>query len=393
MREVVTDPGKYASLPAFLGAWLYREWRRRQAADLITWRKPTDGELEPGCTALVGMCHHLPAVLLANLSCLGRNRWEELHEVIVVVDSVRGCLPTGLEDRAAAAAGDLDVRFFYYSDEQARRADRIKLPYLYSWLSWAIAMKQCRTRTALLHDYDALILNGRMRHRYDAFMASGARMQGIRWYEGNGIIPEDRLATTFEAFVDVSWVRQYPPIRMFNKIARHRGRSVDFDTLLEMQANCTETCERTLEPMATDSLIHPSQMIHQFTMARRYPGAALPVFSLPMVPFLAWVGGDSDALRDANRRITEANGKLVSFFEGVDVNFANLKVSEVAWALKQMLFACEALGIKPGPDLYAYGSNLYALTDCTEGAVWKGDFTRIQRMWITDMNASHDEVG
>ena len=41
--------------------------------------------------------------------------------------------------------------------------------------------------------------------RYREFVESGVFVQGIRWYQNNGIRPEDRLATTFEAFIDVPW--------------------------------------------------------------------------------------------------------------------------------------------------------------------------------------------
>jgi hypothetical protein len=207
-------------------------------------------------------------------------------------------------------------------------------------------------------------------------------MQGIRWYSGNGVLPEDRLATTFEAFVDVTWVRQFAPIMMFNQVGRIGERTVDFDTLLEMQARFAEEDERSVVPMPEESLVHPSQMIHQFTMVRRLPGAALPVFSLPMIPFLEWLSGVPDAIVRASDRIDRARDRIVPLWDGIEVNFALLSTASVDWCLKQMLMICEARGVDPGRSLYDYGVRLYRLCGAAQAEVWKGDFRPDQRRWI-----------
>ena len=374
--------GKFSSYPRFFVSRLHRDWRRRGLGDIVSWDTVKERELAPGCTALVGMSHRMPHVLLANLACLAENAADTLQEAIVVVDSVEGCLPPDLEARAQEVSRNLPVRFFYYSEHQSQRADRIALPYLYSWLSWSIAISHCRTKTILLHDYDALILDDALDRRYRNFLKSNTLVQGIRWYNGSGLVPEDRLATTFEAFIDLEWLRAYPPIRLFNRIAWKDGRTVDYDTLLDLQANEAAVSQRAIEPMSSDSLMHPSQMVHQYTMARRTPGAAMPVGSLPMVPFFEWLGGRVDALDDATARVVGASGRSVKFFEDLEVNFSLLGVPQVDWCLKQMLQACLSLGRDPGPSLYKYGKALYRLVDSRPEEVWRGDFTPAQRAWI-----------
>jgi hypothetical protein len=225
--------GKYRSWPQLLAAWGYRQWIRTRIARAIRWSP--SGADEPGCTALIGMCHRLPDVLLGNLRCLDAASWPELREAIVVVDSVKGCLPPGLEDAARKLCTRFEVKFLYYDEAQARLTERLRLPYVFSWLSWSIALSHCRTRTALLHDYDALVLDESLARRYRSFAASGAAMQGIAWYSLNGVVPADHLATTFEAFLDVPWVRGFPPLAMFNQVGLREGRSRDYDTLLELQ--------------------------------------------------------------------------------------------------------------------------------------------------------------
>ena len=378
----MTRTGKYPDPLRYAAARLHRSLRRRQVAGLVSWDAVEAGALRPGCTALIGMCHQLPHVLIGNLACLSAHAGSALDEVIVVVDSVRGCLPEGLEARATAAAAPLRLRFLYYSDAQARSADRIRLPYLYAWLSWSIALAACETRTALLHDYDAFILDDTLARRLHGFTASGAAIEGIRWYASNGIRPEDRLATTFEAILDVAWLRSFPPVMLFNQVGRIGARRVDFDILLDIQANHLAPERRQIAPMGAGSLVHPSQMVHQFTMARRAPGAALPVFSLPMIPFLEWLGGVPAAIETATARITAARDRTLPFFDGLAVNFTELRTAEVDWCLKQMLQICEARGIDPGRPLHAYGAALYRLAETPPEDVWAGDFTPGQRRWI-----------
>src|SRR5688500_18814801 len=193
--------GKYDSWPRFLSAYAYRQWVRFRLRDTVSW--PSEAPSQPGCSALIGMCHRLPDVLIGNLTCLNAVAWPALKEVIVVVDSTRGCLPKGLEDAARQVASNVRLRFAYYTAEQAKLTEEIRLPYVFSWLSWSIAVSMCQTQHALLQDYDALILNDNLARRYDKFADGGAVIQGIRWYVGNGIEEGDHLATTFETFFDV----------------------------------------------------------------------------------------------------------------------------------------------------------------------------------------------
>jgi hypothetical protein len=338
---------------------------------------------QPGCTAVIGMCHRLPDVLLANLRCLADVKWPELREVIVVVDAVAGCLPADIERTARASFPGIDVRFHYYSEAQAKLTEQLRLPYVFSWLSWAIALSHTRTRAALLHDYDALILDNSLQARYREFERTRAAIQGIRWYDGNGVKAVDRLATTFEAFLDVAWLRTFQPIEMFNQIGIVQGISRDYDTLLDIQHRHTPSARRAMVGMDEASLVHPSQMIHQYTMFRKQPGADLPSFSIPMIPFFAFLSGRLDALPAATARLRQARSRVLDFLgDGTLVSFARLDTGSVDWALKQMVRVCVHRNIPPFGDVYDYGAALYTLAGARESKLWSGDFTIEQRQWI-----------
>lgn len=373
--------GKYSSWVRLAAAWGARFRVVHRLRGVVDWEPLSHPK--PGCTALIGMCHRLPDVLLANLRCLAAARWPALTKAIVVVDSTRGSLPDDLVTKAGQVSEGFEVSFSYYSEAQARLAEELKLPYVFSWLSWCIAIAQCETTHALIHDYDALVFRDSLKRRYQTFVQSGADVQGIRWYSGNGIVPEDRLATTFEAFASVPWMRARPPLALFNRIGYRRGRSVDYDTLLWLQDVRTPLSRRTISEMREDELVHPSQMIHQYTMFRRSPGKALPCFSMPMIPFFDFLSGKQAALRNATRRLRLAKGRVVDLFgDGTLVNLSMLTRPEVDWALKQMVAAALLLDISPFRDLHDYGRSLYETIEAQTREVWEGDFTPPQRDWI-----------
>jgi hypothetical protein len=82
----------------------------------------------------------------------------------------------------------------------------------------------------LIQDYDALLLSKEaMEKRYRAFIESGAKIQGIKWFTWTGLRAEDHLATTFETFVDVNWIRSFPPVMGYHKEGRLNGRRVGYD--------------------------------------------------------------------------------------------------------------------------------------------------------------------
>lgn len=377
--------GKYNNVLAYELARVRRASIRRRIRNLVAWDPTPKSSLEPGCTALVGMSSLMPDVLLGNLTCLNDNAWPDLKEVCVVVDSTRGCLPDGYEQSVASTCNRFRVRFCYYNDEQARVSRAIRLPYVYCWLSWCIGIASCQTRTILLHDYDALILNDALARRHASFVASGSVVQGIQWYNvpANGIDHGDCLATTFEAFVDTAWVRSFPPIRLFNVIKRRGKRSLDYDILLDVQHNEIPAEQRSIEPMSQDDLVHPSQMVHQFTMFQRHPGGELPSFSIPMIPFFESLTVGPPAIERAVDQIKNRSSLSFPFLRGdLQINFSKLKAADVDWCLKQMVQASVRRKLPPSRELYRYGQALHEMIGTPPEQIWLGDFTDEPRVWI-----------
>ncbi len=373
--------GKYKNWLIYELALLRREHLREKPSQLIQWEPlhhPQDG-----CTAIVGMCSRLPDILFVNIRCLAKFRWAELKHVLIAVDCTEDSFQHRIESQVIAEHPELDIRFLYYSPAQSAMADSCNLPFVYSWLSWCIALKHTTTAHVLIHDYDALVLGPALEERYKIFADSPAKVQGIAWYQSNGVEVADRLATTFEAFVDAQWLRASPPLSLFNKIRVIGGRSIDFDTTLDLQYRLLTAEQRTIVPMGQDDLVHPSQMIHQYTMFRRFPAARLPCFSVPMIPFFTYLGGRTEAIDHATRALSAGACRDLDLLnDGTRINLSKLDIPQVDWLLKQIVQACLALLPEPDHRIYEYGLALYRAIGTPAEQVWRGDFTLPQRRWI-----------
>jgi hypothetical protein len=380
--------GKYRNFAVYGLAFCRREFLRKKLSTLVSWQNQT--ELTAGCTIVIGMPRLLSGVLNANLRCLNDLSIPSPTKVVVVVDGELGCLPAEFERSVQLKYARLDIVFHFYSKNQCEIAESLKLPYVYAWLSWCIGISKVSTKYFLIHDFDALVFEKGLETRYAALLSTKAKLQGVFWYEGNGIRSEDKLLTTFELLVKTDWVRSFHPIDLFNKVAYTKGRSVDFDILLELQERHLEHADRSFSPMAMNELIHPSQMIHQFTVCRKFPGEPLPCFSLINIPLFLFFGGNLDAVSHATTAIRsrDSPSKSIHLIEGGPLmNFTLLLPEHVDWSLEQMITACKNLRIAPRSDVIEYGEALYDLVGADKPQRWGKSLSKV-RDWFSSEKAS-----
>ncbi len=367
--------------PKYVLAYGYRELLRARLARVVSWRKLD--RLEPGCTIVLGLCSKLPQVLMANLECLEKALWPEFKELIIAVDSKEGVLEPEYINAVLTRYSKLKPRFIYYNEEQYRLAEAYKLPWVYCWLSWVVAMNESVTEHVLIHDYDALILSNILEKRYRRFVQEKSMMQGVWWYWTHGIVESDRLAATFEAFVDMAWVRKYHPVRMINQVGTIKGRRVDFDILTEMQAHTTQESQRGIYSMGYEDMAHPTQMIHQYTVFRKAPGSKNYSASLIMIPFFQYLSGNKDVLRNTIRNVQAHPDKVFELLgDGVLMNFELMMPIHVDEMMKLMVQTCVKLGIAPFKELVDYGDAFYTLIGVPQSERWVHEFDTKQRDWI-----------
>lgn len=308
-----------------------RAGMRTAIAPLVTWQ-PME-HLEDGYTVLIGCVFRLQSMIPANLRMLSRQQAPNCREILLCIDCERHEVAPDFEARVQQAAGRIPVRCVYYTPAQRRVTRAIDWGWVYAWLNWSLGIANTRTRYAMLHDFDALLLDpNALEARYRAIVETGVEYLGMDYYSGLGVLPQDRLVKTFELMFDCAFVRRsFRPIQLFNTMARLPGRRIEYDTFLNAQATAGRTA---VLPIDQTEMVHPSQMICQyvdFTAGRqRIPPATN---NLLMIPFYEYLGGDDSLMRQLTGQLRGDGGSATLWGRQLDVS--RLSQAHAAWIRKQ----------------------------------------------------------
>jgi hypothetical protein len=324
--------GKYTNPLKYHAVRLQRFLLRRYLARLSRWEPMMDPQ--EGYSLCIGGSAPLAAILAANLELLSRQDLAHCRRIFIVFDHPRDQLPLPIEEQMRQRHPGLPLEFLYYTPAETRVFRRIGFPGCYSWFSWHKAIARCRTRYAILHDFDALLLKPTLlEERYCFIREQQAHWCGIRWYTGNGVLADDSLATTFEMILDAFFVRQrFHPIDAFNHVTIHNGRTVDFDTFLDCQARAGKS---VVLPIAEQEMVHPSQVVHQFTELTHRRHYIPPEHNnLLMIPYFLHLAGQGDLLAQTRRGLETMLDQTLPFF-GRPMNLSRLSATHARWLRKQ----------------------------------------------------------
>lgn len=320
--------GKYPNWLAYQAARLKRAPIVSQLRDIVSW----DPLIEPeeGYTVVIGCMAALPDVAVTNLNLMRRMNIPSAKEVILVFDRPEHKMPEGLVDRIEEARGEMPVRILNYTEKQHAVAERIKWGWVYAWMSWSKGIGASTTRHVLLHDLDAMPVNPDFfERRYELARDSGKAFFGIRWYKGNGVVPEDELTTTFEMVLDAQVMRaKTKPIHGFNTIRKLDKRACDLDTFLYSQLIVGNSGQA---PINEGDMVHPSQMICQYTdMVAGRNSAPMPKTNLPLMPAYMHLGGHSEPIKDITRHLEDSGDARLPFM-GKTLDVSRLTSHHWVW--------------------------------------------------------------
>lgn len=321
---------------------------------------------EPGYAVIVGCVGTLPEVLNANLAMIARQQRTHLSEVILVFDCPRASLSPDFETTLRQRHPELPLRFLYYTRAQALLLRTIRWAWCYSWLSWCIGIAACRARYALLHDLDALLLRSDLLEgRYEAIRRHDCEYLGVKFYSGNGIVTDDRLAVTFELMFDVPHVRRtFRPTDLFNRTTWLGDRRVEFDTFLHAQTRSGRSAAEPIDPL---HMVHPSQVFCQYTAFRHQSNYVPPEKNnLLMLPYLYYLGGEMNVLREHTEAMRRSpDGRAALFGQPLDIS--ELSHSHVDWLVEQTRRVETAVVGEVRADVADYFTALRALMDRRDG--------------------------
>jgi hypothetical protein len=329
---------------------LRREIMRAILCGAVHW-SPQKNPLE-GYTLIIGCNARLLPLAAANLALLDRQHRNNLHEIILVIDSP---WTEALEQQVKTAIKPyqhLPLRVLYYTNAQGRRAKLSRTAWAYSWMSWSLGIAASQTRYVMLHDLDAMLIEPSiLEHRYDTIRQRGDQYLGHRFYQAMGLYESDRVAATYELMFDAAYVRQhFKPIDLFNHVTVTEGRYIHYDTFLWAQH---QHGSASILPIPEDDMVHPSQMICQFTELVDHGRQPARQPNLPMLPYFYYLGGEPQWLADWTRRLAETERPSLPLV-GRELDLTPMTAAHAAWLRKQAYRLETTLVGQPRPEVVAY---------------------------------------
>jgi len=329
-------------------------------ARLARWT-PLD-EPRDGYTVIIGCNSRLPGLLMANLRMLTMQDRTGLDRIFAVIDRPESEVGSRIYSLVREEFPNLPVDLLYYSPTQSRVTRAMRWAWVYSWLSWSIGLAATRTRYVLLHDLDSmLIASSLLRRRYETIVSRGHEYLGTAFYEGNGVIQEDGVVKTYELILDAAYFRsRFRPIDAFNHVTDEGGRCVDWDTFLWAQK---QGGQRSVLPIPEQDMVHPSQMICQFTQLLDAGVQPSRQSNLYMLPYFEYIGGLRAPMLNLTRHLRQAGDKKVPFY-GVTLRTCGLSVEHAAWLRKQAYRLEQAVRGSVRPDVKAYFDAVAWIAEC-----------------------------
>lgn len=331
--------------------------------NLVSWQSETS--VSDGYTVVIACMKDLAPVAVANLRLCAASHDSRMREIILVFDCPVEQIPQLVKDTRNQCSGSALISLVGYNKRQYSVAKRIHWGWVYSWLSWCLAIRHVQTRAVIIHDLDAIPLSEDLfRKIYDNWLAAGAEFCGIRRYEGNGVCGEMELVATFELAIDTEYIRStYSPYDLFNKLRVVDNRIVDFDTMLFAQW-CSP--RRALREIDESQLVHPSQLICQYTEFV----AGRTIFrkrrhALPVLLYFMYLGGDPEPMLAATAYLRCVTSTQIPAF-GRQVCIDGITPEGWAWMEKQIRRV----------EQYVYGATRAEVTSYLQGMMERSGESR-----------------
>ncbi len=317
---------------------------------MLRWQ-PLDAPVY-GYSIILGVPWGLRHLLPVNLRFVARTDLTDLVKLYIVFDRTQRPGAEDLIRDVHQSFAQLPIEFLFHPPVAGKIVERINVSTYYNSMNCVTALSQCRTKYALLHDFDLYPLEpGYFREVVQAMQQRGLRFCGLEYTLFDGLTEEDRLIGTWCLGMDVEWLRaNHRPIDCFQRIARLDGRLIQLDPFSYLQ---TKTSERDLvKTLDGRACCHVGNLCGTYI---RYKTGRKPdfVWRLHYLWYLESLSGYDDRLSEvmeAMQRATSGNLRLGPFetdFSRTHVGCANV-LREKLEQMEKALFG----GVRP--EVHAY---------------------------------------
>jgi len=315
-----------------LKARLGREAVKWALARFLRWSPVEDPE--PGYTIILGVPWDLRHLLPVNLRFVSQTDLDECYRIHVVFDRCGRPGAQQLIEDCRASFPKLPLRFSFYPTAAGRIIERVNVSTFYNSMNTTLALGECRTRYAILHDFDLYpLVPDYFRAVVEAMRERDLRFCGLEYTFFEHLTEEDRLLGTWCLGIDVPWLRQtQQPIDCFHRVARVNGRLVSLDPFSWVQMR---TARRDLvRSLDGSACCHVNNLCSTYLRFVNRQWARI-VWRLHYVWYLEKLAGDGRHFELALQTMEEAQGPVLDIdsydvdFNGTDPTCANVLRDEL----------------------------------------------------------------
>jgi len=313
-------------MPFLDTAKIKREAIKALLRPLVRWR-PLRHPL-PGFSLIIGVPWALRHVLAANLRFVRKMDLTGLHHIHIVFDRTTKPGADAFMSEIRETFPSLPLQFQFHPWHAGSIVRAVNRSQFYASLNWVLGLQVCRTRYAIIHDFDLYPTDPNMfraivralEERHLRFSGTEIRMDK-EWY---GIIDPPTIGSC-ELGIDVSWLRENShPVDCFHRIKTIRGTRCRLDIFNYVQL-------RTPARALADNLGHHSyaHVVNLCSTYLRFTTGYMPASVAWRLPFL-WYLEDLSAQDDKLRPVTQAMDRAQSAtldIHGLRVDFSGEHVT------------------------------------------------------------------
>ena len=206
-------------------------------APLLRWPRPSKLEPDAGYSVVIGAPWDLRHLLPVNLRFVHRTDRRELHRIHVVFDRRPKEGAQSFIEHVRSEFPDMPLSFRFYPPISGWVTERIGVSTFFNSMNTILALGECTTRYAILHDFDLYPLRvDYFQQIYEKLRNERLHFAGAERTYFGGLTDQDNILGTWGLGIDASWLRErYSPISCFHRTIRMDTRTVEVDPYSAIQ--------------------------------------------------------------------------------------------------------------------------------------------------------------
>lgn len=329
---------------------LGRESVKTLLRGILRW--PPLSNPKPGFSIVLGTPWDLRHLLSVNLQFVARTDTRNLHRIHIVFDRRPRAGADAFIEGIRKAFPDLPLTFRFYPPLSGRLVERVNVSTFYNSLNTVLALRECETQYAILHDFDLYPLTpDYFTGIVEAMASRNLHFSGRELTLFDGLTERDAIIGTWSLGIDVQWIRKHHhPVDCFHTTIRtDDGRWMSLDPYSHLQM---KTPARDLAGPIEGLACHVRNLCSTYL---RFTGGkhAKVAWRLHYLWYLESLDSHPHRLAEVTRAMNEAtSGELT--IDGLKADFRHVHVGSAGVLRDELRLMDRSLHGTPRPEVEAY---------------------------------------